>query len=233
MGRLSLKNAAEHCAKEFTVKYADEAGSEEKIWVRTRTQAETEAAFDATADERIAIKEKYRKGSPFHKLLVADFEYYTIEELAAQVAQSETRDFARKAQVTVPQLMPLDVSKYSSKAALSKAEESYEERQKERDVLIEAEVKRLLDIRISELMASPREALIDMIVRFQVQMAIGAESNWLLETYAIFDCIRDGEDHLKRYFDAIEEIPEEPSIRSMLLDCMNEVDAISPLEIKN
>lgn len=231
MGKLSLRQAAELCAMSFTVKYPD--GSEEKLWVRTRTQSETEEALESTAEKRLALRERYAKGSVNYRLLVSNFDSFTTEELAKMVSQIEIVDLQRKAQTKVAQPMPLDVSKYSSKTALAKAEDEYEIRKQEYQKLVQAEVDKLTEQRIQVLVTEPRDQLIEMLVRMQIQVVINEETSKLLEDYTIFDCIRKGEDHSQRYFESIDEIPDAPQIRNMLIDCIDQVDAIEPIEIKN
>lgn len=231
MGKLSLKNAAMMCAKEFTITFAD--GSTEKIWVRTRTQSETDNAFEASVEQRLAIREKYGKDTLLYKALKAEVEELTNDELAMRLVSMDMAEIGHKARLKLPKLIPFDETKYRGKAELAKAQEAYEQRQAEYDEQLEAMLEELIEEKKKKLAEDDKANLVDLLLRVHVQDAINQDVHKLLENYYIYDCIRDGEDHDKPYFDGLDDIPDVMPVRSLLIEKINEVDRIVPFDIKN
>jgi hypothetical protein len=228
---MSLKAAAELCAQEFTVNY--EGGGIETIWIRTRTQAEIEEEERQMADARLAIKEKYRVGTTAYQSLVIDMDMESDRSLAALIAGAEELEISRRAIRDLPSLIPFDPSKYHSESDRARAEEEFDKRRAERDDCYRQKVNELTSKREEELLTLAHEKLVELAAGPVIRNLVRIETEILAQSYIIKDCVRDGEEHARPYFDSVEEIPPPGAVRDSMLAAIEAVDQIRPVEIKN
>ena len=121
-GEISLKNAAEMCARTFTVVYE---GGSENIWIRTLNAAEMDEMQDAIAESRIKIRKKYAEGECRREALLAEINSMQSKNLADLVMQPDIIEFSKKAKRRVPDLMPLELPERLSAAERLQREEKY------------------------------------------------------------------------------------------------------------
>jgi hypothetical protein len=229
--RMTLKRAAELCAQEFTVRYGD--GSEEVIWIRTRTQLEIDESETAIAKRRLALKERYSPGQPDYESLVLDLQLTEPATLAGMVAAMDMDEIGRRVARELPQLIPLDPSKYHNESDRQKAESDYEDRKAAREQEWEQKVKEALDKRQGELVALPMTELSEKAIPAYLRQRIAAETLAWREAYLIYQCVRRADDHGEPYFDSVEDVPEQAAVRGPLLASIGQVEAVTPIDIKN
>lgn len=230
--KISLRKAALTCAGEFSISYQD--GSTDKVYVRTRTQSEIQAADMATAEERLAIKEKYKTGSTFYNSLVASLEMESEDSLAAIILLSDMGEIAQKARRELPVLMPFDPGRYKTAGDLAKAEEAYEQRKADYDNQLDQAVRRLISEREAKLVQSPKSELVEKAIRPRIQMFIEQESQTLLQAWHIYDSVYLADDSSKHYFDNVEEVIDlAPQVKDVFLAAIEQVSIVRPIDIKN
>jgi len=227
---ISLRNAAELCAQQFTVEYP--SGSE-KIFIRTRTRAEIESAERESADMILAIKEKYRSGTTAYQIATRDLDMRTDSELALFGVSPEYPEIGRKVQRELPTLIPFDPAFYHSDSDREKAREESEKQRAEHMERWEQRVYELATEREQELLKLPREQLVEIAVRPYIESRINVEVAELMEAFAIRDCVREGEDHSNRYFETMEDVPAPGSVRNYLIAAIGQIELVDGFDIKN
>lgn len=229
--KLSLRNAMEMCAKEFTVEYA--SGSE-KIWVRTMTHPEYSEAQDVLAVRRQEIKRKYTPGSPQYDWMTEELSEAQPDVLAKMIVAGELQEIAKKATKQAGALEPLDLDRYSDDDARDKAQEEYDAREKAYDEGVNTIIEGLIDARVAELVALDFKELVTLAARPALTKRVSEELNELFAAYKIFACVRDVDDHSVRYFDSVDDVLSLPAtLRGYLYAATDEVDGITAVDIKN
>jgi len=226
---LTLKSVADMCAQEFVIEYPN--GSE-KIWVRTRTQSEIEAATIEAAEARLRIVESYKPGQTLYESLVADLRLKPPYALVGVIAQAETGDIRARARRTLPTPMPFDGSRYRTDSDREKAEREHQDRLEQYEADVEAKCRELQNVREDQLLSEPKEGLVELALAPLLDLQLRIEINGLMEAYLIRDCVRCADDHSKPYFATLDEIPRGRG-RIALLNCIGEVELVGVVDIKN
>lgn len=233
---MTLKRAAELCAKEYVVTLQDGSNNvfEEKIWIRTQTDPEKQEAELALSNRRKELKTKYAEGSEYYDEFISEIERYSNELLALLLVQSERMDIQQKAKRSLPKPMPFDISKERTRAQQEKAEDDYQKRTDEYEKKLDDEVERMKSEREGQLADLPNKDLIVMAIKPAVWNRIDNELAKLDLAHQIFNCIRQAADHTLPYYDSVEEVLGQPeSIKEVLLAAIAEVDTVRPIDIKN
>lgn len=227
---VSLRNLAEQCAQEFTVNYA--SGSE-TIWVRTRTQAEIDATNIEIAEHRLRIATSYDPGNTLYNALISSLRLESDTGLISIILGAEYMEFVRQARSALPTLLPFDGSRYRTDADRQRAEKEHKKRLAKWQEDLDSKTREYMDRRREQLIAMSHDELVDKAVGPKVQLAIELECAPHLQSYMIRDCIRDGQDHSKRYFESVDDVPLQPEVRQMLLSAIEQVEQVGVLDIKN
>jgi len=230
-GTKSVRDWAALCAQEFSLTFAD--GSVDKVWIRTRTQTEMEAARDAVAAVRLATKRKYAPGTDGYEALTVELEFMSNADLAELIAGAELASIMRHAHRELPALVPLDPGKYRTDAERLKAEDAQEAREAERAEQVRAKAEELSDKRRAELERMDHEIVVQTAARFSIERLIMEAAQEEMVTRWLFDAVRDAEDHALSYFGTLEAVPQQMAVRDNFLTVVQSVDAISPVDIKN
>ncbi len=229
--RLSLKNIAETCAGTFSVEYND--GSKESIYVRTRTQAELEAADILAAKERVRIGALYAVGQPKGDALRQELALSSDLALAEQIVMAEESELRQAAGRQIKQIMPFDPQAYRTDKEREDARAKHEQRQRQYDLDVENAYNQLVEERTKELVALGHEQLVEQAVRPIIAEQIRMELQPAQWDWAILDTFRDSADHSKPYFESVEEIPQAVQIKAQMIATMTEVAQVRACEIKN
>lgn len=230
LGEMSLKTLAGGCAQEFTLHFA--SGSE-TIFVRTRTQAEIEAAQISTAEERLKIQQSYEPGNTLYESLICELRQDSEVSLVSMIITHEWSELMVQARTSIKTLIPFDPSMYRTEADREKARKKHEQLAEAQREEFDAKVRELVEKRREQLMTMPHETLVEMAIRPRVQIAIQYESNRLYHDCLIMDCIRCADDHSKSYFEDASEVPTLAAVRGLLLDAISHVEQVGAVEIKN
>jgi hypothetical protein len=232
MGSMSLKSAMELCAREFEITYLD--GSVETIWIRTITSMERHEADDAHAERIRSLRAEYQAGSPKNEALRLHLEPQQASELAQMVIGAEAFELLHRAQRQVPQLIPLDASKYRTEPALAKAEDAHEKLEAERVARVGAVAEDLARSREEQLLKLPKADLVEQALVLLVRNAIYQDASGLGDEYRILYSVRQVDDHQVPYFDSLDEVSALPlTVKELLTEAINQVDRIKPADIKN